>query len=248
MHKVGIYQRDAVLFKRPRYDVDVSLIQEPIFIWMSQFAYEPITVYIALVSMMLLSSVGLPLPEEVTLLSVGLLAYFGSHPHLFPPPYPGAAVVRTEVAMIVATIAVFGSDFLVYLVGRIWGRSLLRRPWMHKVFPDYAQKKIESWTHKYGAYTCGLFRFTPGLRFPGHLAYGLMQYPIWKFLVIDGLAVLVSVPTQIYLMATYGESILIYLKQFKYVVLGIVFAVGLLFLVRKFFFKSKLQQQSQLVK
>lgn len=222
----------------------MSLVQEPIFIWMSQFAYEPITVYVALVTMMLLSSVGLPLPEEVTLLSVGLLAYFGSHPHLFPPPYEGAAVVRTEIAMIVATMAVFGSDFLVYLVGRIWGRSLLKRPWMHKIFPDYAQKKIESWTHKYGAYTCGIFRFTPGLRFPGHLAYGLMQYPIWKFLLIDGLAVLVSVPTQIYLMATYGESILIYLKRFKYVVLILFLIVLVVFLVRKYLLKPKVNTVS----
>ncbi|MCX7675023.1 MAG: VTT domain-containing protein [Bdellovibrionaceae bacterium] len=203
----------------------MSLAHEPIFLWMSQFAYQPTMVYAALVGMMLLSSFGFPLPEEVTLLSVGLLAFFGQHPELFPPPFAGAPVVQTHTAMWVATLAVFGSDVLVFSLGRVLGRNLLEKAWLRKVFPEKHQKTIEYWTRKYGAYTCAIFRFTPGVRFPGHLAYGMMKFPLWKFAAIDGLAVLVSVPTQIYLMATYGEQVLVFLRRFKIglgVLLGLV--------------------------
>lgn len=94
-------------------------------------------------------------------------------------------------------------------------------------------KRVEEWTHKYGAYACGIFRFTPGLRFPGHLACGMLRYPVWKFLVIDGIAALISVPTQIYLLAHYGEPILKYLRQFKLVLFGIIGLLVVYFVAKK---------------
>lgn len=46
-----------------------------------------------------------------------------------------------------------------------------------------------------------------------------MLHTCLKFLVIDGIAALISVPTQIYLLAHYGEPILTKLRQFKLVFL-----------------------------
>ncbi|QDK47497.1 DedA family protein [Bdellovibrio sp. ZAP7] len=200
---------------------------------MSQFAYQPYTVYFALVGMMLLSAVGLPLPEEVTLISVGILAFMGAHPEHFPPPFPGAPVVNVHTAAIIAFFAVFVSDFLIYGVGRVFGRKLLYHPRVHKMFPPHLMKRVEEWTHKYGAYACGIFRFTPGIRFPGHLACGMLHFPVWKFLLIDGLAAAISVPTQIYLLAHYGEPILMKLRQFKLVVFGIIGLLLIYFVFRK---------------
>lgn len=211
----------------------MELAHEPIFQWLAQFAYQPYMVYLLLVGMMVLSSVGLPLPEEVTLLSVGFLAFIGSHPDKFPPPYPGAPVVEVHTAAIIAFLAVFGSDFLIYAVGRHFGRPLLERPTFKRFMPDSAMQKVEEWTKKYGAYACGIFRFTPGIRFPGHLACGILHFPAWKFAVIDGIAALVSVPTQIYLIAHYGDSILGVLKQFKLVLFSALGLALLYFLFKK---------------
>ncbi|WP_246845621.1 DedA family protein [Bdellovibrio sp. ZAP7] len=211
----------------------MEFANEPIFQWMSQFAYQPYTVYFALVGMMLLSAVGLPLPEEVTLISVGILAFMGAHPEHFPPPFPGAPVVNVHTAAIIAFFAVFVSDFLIYGVGRVFGRKLLYHPRVHKMFPPHLMKRVEEWTHKYGAYACGIFRFTPGIRFPGHLACGMLHFPVWKFLLIDGLAAAISVPTQIYLLAHYGEPILMKLRQFKLVVFGIIGLLLIYFVFRK---------------
>lgn len=211
----------------------MEFANEPIFQWMSQFAYQPGIVYAALVGMMLLSSVGLPLPEEVTLISVGILAFMGAHPQHFPPPYPDAPVVSVHMASAIAFAAVVGSDFLIYVIGRVFGRKLLYHPRVHRFFPEHLMQKVEKWTHKYGAYACGIFRFTPGLRFPGHLACGMLQYPAWKFLTIDGIAALISVPTQIYLLAHYGEPILNKLRQFKMVLLIVIAVVAVYFLIKK---------------
>lgn len=211
----------------------MEFANEPIFQWISQFAYQPGTVYAALIGMMMLSAVGFPLPEEVTLISVGILAFMGAHPQHFPPPFEGAPVVSVHMAASIALVAVIFADTIIYFLGRVFGRKLLYHPRVHKFIPENMMKRVEEWTHKYGAYACGLFRFTPGIRFPGHLACGMLRFPAWKFVVIDGVAALISVPTQIYLLAHYGEPILTKLKQFKIVVLSALALLIIYFLFKK---------------
>jgi len=211
----------------------LSIFQEPIFQWLSQFAYQPELVYAALVGMMLMSAVGLPMPEEVTLVSIGVLAFMGANPHHFPPPYEGAPVVNMHVAAIVASVSVFLADFLIYMIGRIWGRKVMQKPFMQKIISPEMMGKVEAWTKKYGSWACGIFRFTPGIRFPGHLACGMMHFPIWKFALIDGIAVMVSVPTQIYLLAIYGEPIIKRLHQFKMVLAAVLGVLLIAFLANK---------------
>ncbi len=211
----------------------MSIAQEPIFQWMSQYAYQPSYVYAGVIIMMLLSAFGLPLPEEVTLISVGVLAFMGGHPDLFPPPYVGAPVINAYEASIVAFFAVYISDFLIYAIGRSYGRKVLYSPRLSRFFKPALMEKVERWTHKYGALACGIFRFTPGVRFPGHLACGMLKFPIWKFALIDGVAAAISVPTQILLIAHYGEPILIQMKKFKIFLIYALVAAILVFIAYK---------------
>ncbi len=184
--------------------------------------------------MMLASALGFPMPEEVTLVSVGFLAFMGSRPDLFPPPFPGAPVVNVHEAAFISFLAVFGSDFLIYFVGRKWGRKILYHPRARKLISEANILRVENWTKKYGNFAVFVFRFTPGVRFPGHLATGMLKFSAWKFGMIDGLAALVSVPTQIYLLAHYGKEILVYFSRFKMIVLAIAAVVLIIFLFRKY--------------
>jgi membrane protein DedA with SNARE-associated domain len=195
-------------------------------------------IYTFTIVMMLLSAVGLPLPEEATLVSVGVLAYMGSHPNKYPPPFPGAHGVDPETAALVAFLAVFFSDFLIYGIGRYFGRSIFELKPIKAILSEKSRIKIEEWTQKYGAYACGIFRFTPGVRFPGHLACGMLKFPAWKFGLIDGIAAAISVPTQILLLAYYGEPILKFLKQFKIIVLCFLVLVAMYFVYKKYFTKK----------
>ncbi len=208
---------------------------------LSPYAYEPMWVYTFTVIMMLLSSVGLPIPEEATLVSVGLLAYMGANPQKYPPPFPGAPHVDPETAALVAFLAVFCADFIIYGIGRFYGRKIFDWKPMRAVLSEKNRIKIEEWTQKYGAYACGIFRFTPGLRFPGHLACGMLKFPAWKFGLIDGIAAAISVPTQILLLAYYGEHILKFIKQFKMGLLAILVMICIYFLYKKFFIKKAVE-------
>lgn len=211
----------------------MSFAQEPVFQWLAQYAYEPQMVYIAVFAMMIASGFGLPIPEEVTIISAGILAYMGSHPHLFPPPYPGAPVVSGYGIAFFTMFSVMLADSVVFSIGRIFGRRLMIHPRFSKVFRPSVMEKIQNWTNKYGAFATFLFRFTPGLRFPAHLALGMSPLPMWKFLTVDGFAALISVPTQVLLIYHYGEPILAALHKFKiWIGSGLAIAIVLYLIYR----------------
>lgn len=203
------------------------------FTCLSVYAHEPMWIYFFLVVMMLLSAVGLPFPEEVTLVSVGILAYIGLHPELYPPPFPGAPHVHPTTAALVAFFAVFASDFIIYCIGRYFGPKVFEWAPVKRVISEESRLKIENWTHKYGSLACGIFRFTPGVRFPGHLACGMVKFPVWKFLLVDGIAAAISVPTQVLLFAHYGEQIYGAFTKFKYIVFGVLAAAAMVYIYKK---------------
>lgn len=210
-----------------------NIFNHEIFQWFAQFAFEPTKVYFGICLMMLASAVGLPLPEEVTLVSVGFLAFMGSRPDLFPPPYHGAPVVNVHEAAVISFFAVFGADFLIYFIGRNWGRKILYHPKLRRFISEEALKRVENWTKKYGNFAVFVFRFTPGVRFPGHLASGMLRFSAWKFALIDGLAALISVPTQVYLLAFYGKEILSVIHKFKIILFSVLLIVLIYFIVKK---------------
>ena len=198
------------------------------------YAYQPGMVYLAVVLFMLASAFGLPLPEELTLVTAGFLAYIGLNPLLYPPPEVGASVVNVHLLALVAFCAVFGSDFVVYSIGRVYGVRILDSKFMARFLNTERRVKIEALTAKYGLWAVALFRFMPGVRFPGHVACGAVGIKAHKFMLVDGLAAALSVPTQIYLVGFYGKEILGVLQEVK-IVLAVALGIFLLvFFIKKF--------------
>lgn len=200
----------------------------------AQYAHSPVLIYTIVSTMMFLSSFGLPLPEEVTIVALGLIVHMGKYPDQYPPP-PGMEIQPLNIytAMAVCFFAIIISDFIVYSIGRKFGTS----PWLHKFFRKYlgenSLEKSRTMIHKHRFLVPAIFRFTPGVRFPGHLSCGMMGISAWTFLAADGLAALISVPTQVYLFAHYGEVILSTIKQVKHYALIIALIALALYLAVK---------------
>jgi membrane protein DedA with SNARE-associated domain len=196
-------------------------------------------VYVGVVVMMLASGFGLPIPEEIYIVSVGVIAYMGAHPDLFPPPFPGAPVVNGYEAATVTLFAVIFADFLVFTLGRVFGRKIMARPRFQKIFTESVMDRINRWVKKYGILAAFIFRFTPGVRFPAHIALGMLNFSAWQFVLVDSLAALISVPTQILLIYHFGEPILHALHKFKLVIGGALVAILLIYLIRRLLMSEK---------
>jgi len=203
----------------------------------TEYAYQPGYVYSFVVLFMFASSFGLPIPEELVLISAGLVAHIAQDPVAYPPPYPGAIGVHVGTLAIICFWAVFISDMLVFFIGKYFGVRLIKSSFFREKMDGNIFQKVNIWFQKYGAFACGIFRFIPGLRFMGHMSCGLLGIPPSKFILIDGTAVLISVPTQVYFVATYGDIVLGRFKEFKMLVLIIICAVILFWILKKIFRK-----------
>ena len=207
-----------------------------IMTFFAQYAHSPLLIYSIVASMMLLASFGLPLPEEVTIVALGLMVHMGKYPDQYPPP-PGIEVhpLNLYTAMAVCLFSIMISDFIVFWIGKKFGAS----PIVHKLFRrflgEHSLERSRTMIHKHRFLVPAIFRFTPGIRFPGHLSCGMMGISVWTFIAADGLAALISVPTQVYLFATYGEVILSTIKQVKHYAL----IIGLIALALYLAFKLK---------
>jgi membrane protein DedA with SNARE-associated domain len=213
---------------------DFSIVE-----FFSNYAYQPLWVYSFIILFMTASSFGLPIPEEMTLVSAGLVAYMASRPDLFPPPTADAHGVNLFTLCVVCFIAVLGSDVLIYYLGKIFGTKIIKTKFFNNRIGQERFTKINKIFQKYSYWACGLFRFTPGIRFPGHLSCGLMGIPLWQFLMVDGTAALISVPTQVYFVAKYGDVILDKIKQFKMILAAVIGVLIIVWLVRKLYLKIK---------
>lgn len=194
-------------------------------------SYQPWAVYGAICGFMILSAFGLPLPEEVILISAGFVGHMSLYPAI---PHPeGVHVVNVHVLALVALGAVLGSDYLIYFLGKKFGPSLFRARWFQRFVSPERLVKVRGWMQKYGYWPVIVFRFTPGVRFPGHLMCGAMGLSPWKFLAVDSIAALLSVPTQIYFVTFYGREILHYFRTAKLYLFGVLTIALVVFLLRK---------------
>ena len=185
-----------------------------------EYAYDPLWLYAIVVGIMFASSCGLPLPEEVPLVGSGLAAYMATHPEIYPPPYPGAQGVNPYTLAIVCFFAVFASDFFIYWLGHYFGDKIDGHKYWGKKIKGKAFRRVQRWIKRYGNFAPCVFRFTPGLRFPGHLMCGAVGLSPWRFALTDGLAALLTVPIQILMVAHYGKVIIDFFSKAKYYIGG----------------------------
>lgn len=145
------------------------------------------------VAVLILSGLGLPVPEDIPLLVMGYVCYCDKGNLMLIIPLGVAAVLA--------------GDLVVYSMGRWIGMSLTK-VWPFRKFLN--ADRLE-WTRvRFNAH-CGktLFtsRFLPGVRTAVFFSAGAFRIPYWKMLAFNGSAALLSVPTIILAAYYFGSQI-----------------------------------------
>jgi len=177
--------------------------------------YGPVP-YVAIFLILLVCGLGVPIPEDITLIAGGILTYYGV----------------CDVKLMIATglAGVLIGDSIVYYLGHHFGRRLLKK-WPFRVIID--EKRIESireQLHKHGAKVLFSARFMPGVRSTVFFATGLLHYPYRRMLMFDGLAAILSVPAIVYSVYYFGDFLESVVKWIKKVEGGIVAVIVLVVL------------------
>ncbi|HEY4241483.1 MAG TPA: DedA family protein [Kofleriaceae bacterium] len=136
--------------------------------------------YITVVATLTAGALGVPVPEELVLLSAGAAAH------------RGAAEIWTM--LIVAVLAVGATDLFLFGMGRALGPRVMTRAPAKWLLPPERAARVERLVEKHGGKLALAARFLPGMRAPTFLMLGAHKQSLLTFLVGDGIAIAVSVP------------------------------------------------------
>lgn len=160
--------------------------------------------YLALFVVLIAAGIGVPIPEDVPLAFSGYLCHVTESP-LVDADNDGSPDLPSKVpylwGMIVAgMLGVLTGDSFVFYVGRtgLNGNNFVVRH-LRKVLTDRRREKVARHFEKHGNLTVFFGRFMPGLRSPIFGMAGLAKMSYLRFILIDGIAAAISVPTFILL-------------------------------------------------
>ena len=103
--------------------------------------------YLAPFVVLLLCGVGLPLPEEVTLIGSGILSYRGE--------------VEFAPIAVVCAVAILLGDSVPFLLGRRYGMSALRIPWGRRIIRPERLTRLKARYEEHGNWVTFACRFFP---------------------------------------------------------------------------------------
>lgn len=188
--------------------------------------------YALILGVLFICGMGVPIPEDITLISAGILA--------------GQQQITFTGALIAGLVGVMIGDTILFCVGQKYGRKVFTWPVFNRIFTEARVASAEERITKHAKKICFTARFMPGLRAPIFLTAGIMKVPFRVFFLQDGLAALISVPIWIYLGYWFAENIgkaLKIAKEVNFVIISVIVIgiVGYFIVHRKKRKASKIQ-------
>lgn len=190
--------------------------------------------YFIIFGILLACGLGFPLPEDIPLVAAGYLVWDGT--------------INWFGAISVTMLGVLIGDTILFFIGYNLGLNVLRQEKYQKIFPPKKVRRTRAYFRKYGEKLVFFARFVAGFRAIAFFMAGAMHMKYRRFILLDALAALLSVP--IWIVIGYGlghyfgdeiTRLLVSLKQVKNIVTGVVVVAVLVVLTRMFlkFRKSK---------
>ena len=174
------------------------------------------TAYSAIVGLLLICGLGVPVPEDITLIGAGVLAS------------PAVGSISFGGAIVAGFVGVMIGDAFLYNLGRIYGRKAFQLPVIRSIMTPrriaLAERKIIRNSH----FICFTARFLPGLRSAVFLTSGIMGVRPLVFYGLDGTAAMISVPLWIFVGHWVGENLDMAMKIAERIQLSLALVVLML--------------------
>ena len=142
--------------------------------------------YVAVFVALMLCGAGLPLPEDITLVAGGVIA--------------GLGYANVHIMAAVTMVGVLMGDAGMFLLGHHFGVHMLQWRPIALLMPPRRYAQMQEKFERYGNRLMFFARFLPGMRTAVYITAGAThRVGFWRFLLLDGLAALISVPFWVYL-------------------------------------------------
>ena len=160
--------------------------------WLTVFS-APHFIYLVIFVILLLCGFGLPVPEDITLIAGGYLAYLG--------------LVDVHLVLLISFLGVMLGDSTMFMLGHRYGSAFLRHRFLARFITEHKIARARDRMHRYGNKIFFIARFLPGLRTPIFFTGGSLHVRFRFFFFYDFFAALISVPVWVYCAYYFGEHI-----------------------------------------
>ena len=176
--------------------------------------------YLGLAIVLMLTGMGLPVPEDIPLLISGALCGLGK--------------ANVYIMIPVAIFFTVFSDCILYFIGRRYGHHAQKFPMLRRYVDEKHLARAEVFFSKHGGKTLFLSRFMPGIRAALYVSAGMFRVEFWKMIVFDGGAALISVPAWIliaYFFANNWEEVQKMAGRLQVGIIGFVVVLVIAFII-----------------
>jgi membrane protein DedA with SNARE-associated domain len=142
---------------------------------------------------LVVAGLGVPLPEDLTLLGAGYLAWLGAAP--------------LWAMLVVGLVGIVLGDTTLYWLGRHFGQRITRHPRLSHHLTPARLERVERYFKRHGKKTIALARVATGARAAFYLSAGAMHMSFPSFLAMDALAAAVSTTVWVLLGWHFGAHI-----------------------------------------
>ena len=136
--------------------------------------------YVAVFGVLVGAGVGVPIPEELTQLTAGVLAHEG--------------VLDLRLAIAVVWAGILAGDVLLFELARRHGPRILETRAARRVLTPRRREALERHFARHAFLTVAVARHTGGVRFPAFALAAVNGVRLRTFVLADALSALVSVP------------------------------------------------------
>jgi membrane protein DedA with SNARE-associated domain len=200
------------------------------------------TIYGIGFGVLLACGLGLPVPEDITLVLMGYMTFL-SMPDGQPRPHTHVAV-----ATLVGLTGVMIGDGFMFFLGRTLGNKLAHIWPFRPMLANGRREKAEGFLSKNGPKVLFSARFMPGLRSVVFFTSGTLGIRFSRFLLFDGLAALISVPLLVVSAWYWGaqiQAVIEYARQAEHGLLAVIVAVALIWAAKSWWSSRKKASTSQ---
>jgi membrane protein DedA with SNARE-associated domain len=195
-------------------------------VWEFLVTLDITTVFAACCAILLLCGLGLPVPEDITLVTMGYMI------HRLLDSVPGVdSRVWAAAGVGVGLFGVLAGDAIMFSLGRRFGSLLLDRWPFKSLFGHGRADRARTFLQSHGPKVLFSARFMPGLRSVVFFTSGTLGIPLRTFLFYDGMAALLSVPALVLSAWYWGDQIdavIAKAQAAEHGILAVIVAVALL--------------------
>ena len=183
--------------------------------------------YLGIFLLLILGGIGLPFPEDATLILTGF--------------WVAQNVIKPVQAFLAVYSGLLISDFLLYWVGKKYGRMLVLHKRFRKIISPEQLSRLEEKFKRRGVWVVLIGRHFLGLRAQIFLVAGVMRMSAIKFLLADGATSLFTIALMAGIGYAGGNSVEILKKNVKRIehIAVLIFAVLFTAWIVYKYFKTK---------